>query len=254
MPKPRREDETGIFYCATCGDLGPDERGHPIGTSFKCPNDNNHFAAVVKVPAGAFWLRIEKYIWTLQLFSPLQLLGSGDRAGLYHCFRLGALLGIAYFVSPHGSWLACGAAAVLGVYFLYDTLLLSTYATFVSRYPTHPLRSLALNFSSLFQSAVAYAIFYVLFGDAFNRCLSPTDAIYFSVVTISTVGYGDIHVTGNSLRSQLAEALVVSEIVVGLYIMAGLVAVVVGWANRMPNACAAKPLKDLQGPAPDLKG
>lgn len=252
MAKPRFENEKIIFYCATCGDLGPDERGHPIGTSFECPNDRSHFAAVVKAPAGAFWLRVEKYVYTLQTFSPLQLFRSGGRAGFYHCIRLGVLLGLVCFMNPERSWFSQSAAIVLAVYLLYDILLLSTYATFVSRYPTHPLRSLTLNFSSLFQSAVAYAIIYRLIPSAFNRWLTPIDAIYFSVVSISTVGYGDIHVTGNSAQAQLLEVLVISEIVVGLYILAGLVAVVASWANQMPSAHAPRQLKDLQGPPSDL--
>ena len=47
--------------------------------------------------------------------------------------------------------------------------------------------------------------------DAFSTKLSIFDAIYFSFVTISTVGYGDIIPT-----SILAKALVISEIIIGL--------------------------------------
>jgi adenylylsulfate kinase len=252
MPKPRIEPEKGLFYCAICGSLGFDEHGYPIGTPFECPKDKTHFAAVVKPSVGEFWLRIEQRIWTLQRFSPLWFFRRGGRAGLYHFCRLLVLIGAAFVAAPGAARLPRCAAILLGVYFLYDILLLSTYATFVSRYPSHPLRSLVLNLSSFFQVAVAYAVIYKLASNAFTHNLNTVDAIYFSVVTISTVGYGDIQVMSTSPHAWALEIAIVSEIVFGLYILVGLVAVVASWANQMPSAQVAKPLANLRDPVSNL--
>jgi hypothetical protein len=248
MAKHPFESDQGFFYCATCGNLGPDEQGYPIGTPFECPTDKTHFAEVVKPPAGEFWLRVEQNIWTLQRFSPMKLFRDGGRAGLYHFLRLGVLITAVLVANPHGSWVARYVPVLVSIYFLYDILLLSTYATFVSRYPAHPLRSLTLNLSSFFQCALAYAVAYKLAGDLFSRTLHSVDSIYFSVVTIATVGYGDIQILGSLRPAWIVELLIVSEIMIGLYMLAGLIAVVAGWANQMPNARSAKPLATLRNP------
>lgn len=249
MKKPEPESDKGFFYCASCGSLGADEQGLDIGTRFECPNDKTHLAAVVKPPAGEFWLRLEQRIWTLQSLSPLQLFQFGGRAGLYHLCRFVVLIGCVILATPQGGWFTRYLPVVVSSYFLYDVLLLSTYATFVSRYPAHALRSLALNLSSFFQSALSYAAMYKVAGYLFSRPLGSVDSIYFSIVTITTVGYGDISVSQHSRHAWIAELLIISEIVVGLYMLAGLVAVVAGWANQMPAARSVKPLAELRNAA-----
>src|SRR5262249_32979949 len=127
--------------------------------------------------------------------------------------------------------LKCLAAAG-ATFILYDILVVSTYATFVTRFPTHPLRTLILTISSLFQIAIVYAILYRLGSSSFNQNLSFVDALYFSIVTISTVGYGDIHPNNDAPAIKL---LVISELVVGFSVVAGLFAIITGWANDRPR-------------------
>src|SRR4051794_35548468 len=132
MPKPRFQRENGTLYCASCGVLGVNEQRYPVGTLLECPNDNSHFAEVVKSPSGEFWLRTEQRIWKLQRFSPLHLFRFGGRAGLYHLGRSVVFILLILLAKPHGSWLMQYAPVLASIYFLYDVVLLSTYATFVS--------------------------------------------------------------------------------------------------------------------------
>jgi hypothetical protein len=233
------------FFCASCGHLGIDEVGHPIGTRFECPRNKLHFAAVVKPPAGEFWLCVEARLWRLQKYSPMQLSARGGRAGKYHVIRLLCLLIACACAGPNLSVIIRVVALFVALYSLYDVLLLGTYATFVSREPAHPLRSLILNLSSVFQLATAYAVFYRLDNAAFNRPLGTLDAIYFSVVTAATVGYGDIQVLTGGIRPQIAELLIISEIILSVYMLVGLVAVVSGWANQPPTPKPVRTLEDL---------
>jgi hypothetical protein len=53
--------------------------------------------------------------------------------------------------------------------------------------------------------------------NAFSKPLTKTDATYFTVATMTTVGYGDI-----TPRSQLAERIVTGQIIAG-FILAGFV-------------------------------
>ena len=124
MPKPRFEREKGTLYCANCGLLVENEQGYPIGTPLECPNDNSHFAEVVKSPSGEFWLRTEQRIWKLQEYSPLHLFRFGGRAGLYHLCRSLAFVLLVLVPKPQGSWLTRYAPVLASVYFIYDVVLL----------------------------------------------------------------------------------------------------------------------------------
>jgi hypothetical protein len=88
---------------------------------------------------------------------------------------------------------------------------------------------LALFFSSVDQMFAAASHDYL--HGAGNPPTVP-DLLYFSVITMTTVGYGDI-----TPASQLARAVAVLEALTGqLYLVSVVAAVVGGWQGRRPRA------------------
>src|SRR5262249_3646885 len=162
-----------VLYCADCErEFGEDPQKR-IGQPFVCPVSSKHLAAVVKPPAGRLWLRIERRIAICAEFSPMRwLVRGGGRAGIYHIIRLFVLLCLLFLARERSSVTLKCLAAAGATFILYDILVVSTYATFVTRFPTHPLRTLILTISSLFQIAIVYAILYRLGSSSFNQNLS----------------------------------------------------------------------------------
>ena len=52
--------------------------------------------------------------------------------------------------------------------------------------------------------------------DGINHSLSHVDAVYFTLTTLTTVGYGDIHAASGSCRGWVSAQLFVTLIVIGL--------------------------------------
>jgi hypothetical protein len=230
-----------IFYCATCNkEFGPDEENR-IGQRFICPEGSTHIAAIVKPPAGKAWLRFEKRLLACAEASPLRYFDKTGHPGLYHLIRSGCLLGALALATP-ASISRSLLAVLVSMYFLFDLLTISTCATFISRNPTHPLRTLIFTISTLLQVAFVFATLYWLIGSQFSGIAGRLDAVYFSVVTISTLGYGDIH---PSPDAHAAKLLVMSELMLGLYVLAGLLSVVAGWGNSLPIPRRTPLLRDL---------
>ena len=115
-------------------------------------------------------------------------------------------------------------------YYVLDSILVNTSITFVSKQPIHPLRSVLLTLLNVFNVALAYAVAYTAQREAFERPLGGIQAIYFSFVTLTTLGYGDIKPDGPCAWT--GQLTVVLELMTGLYLLAGVLAVVVSWAQQ----------------------
>ena len=82
----------------------------------------------------------------------------------------------------------------------------------------------------------AFAILYAAQERAgFVEALTAIQALYFSFVTMMTIGYGDI-----VPRSDTVRMLVVAQVFVGLYFLAAIVSTVVQWAQNSGNKGTAR--------------
>lgn len=251
-PIPTRLPATITIYCVQCGrQLGRSEEKH-LYARVLCPTDPKHLAAVVKGPAGQFWLRVEAAVLKWEIaYSPMRWFKDWGglfrgREGRYQPARLATLVGLLALACYPPAWATCRGvvATVLSVaamLLLVDILISSTSVAFVSRFPTHPLRTAVLTAFAFLQIAIAFAVFYVLFGE-FTRPLNPVSALYFSVVTITTLGYGDIQLTEKAWIGQL---IVVCQLFVGVYFVSTVFAIVATWTNAPPAAAPMLNIKDV---------
>jgi voltage-gated potassium channel len=89
--------------------------------------------------------------------------------------------------------------------------------------------------------AVVYLVILVFAGgyyalehaatDQFDGLETKTDALYFTVSTLATVGFGDVHATG-----QVARALVTLQMVFNLVVVGALVTILTGHLRRRAEA------------------
>ncbi|UKJ63861.1 two pore domain potassium channel family protein [Cellulosimicrobium cellulans] len=63
-----------------------------------------------------------------------------------------------------------------------------------------------------------FALAYYLMADQFVGIENRTDALYFAVVTLGTVGYGDVHPVGEGARIVTMIQIVLDLVVVGLLV------------------------------------
>ena len=253
----RWELRPNFAYCAKCG-WEDRSATNPLGTLVWCPHDDRkgferHHARIVAGDVGKRWLRNEW--WLLQYaakWSPRRWRWWArylhDRVGLYVGFQwtavcvavaivatadsLRAWSGQAY-VSFTSTTLALGLAAAVAV----DVLLVNTALAFAMRRPTHGFRSAVFGLSAFALIAIAYSVAYQALAPAFVNINHWWDAVYFSFVTIATVGYGDIQLSFASTQTAtrvVAQALIVAEILTGLYFLAIILTTLVQWANTVP--------------------
>ncbi len=149
------------------------------------------------------------------------------------------MLLVALLLAPRGTW-GKVPALVVAAYFLYDTILYNSRVAFVTQQPRVPLRAVLLAVVGLVELALAFAVVYASLPDGeFTRKLTPVTAVYFSLVTLATAGYGDITPCTDA---QFAHWLVAGEIAVGIYFIAALLATIVSFAGNGPRLPTYKEL------------
>jgi hypothetical protein len=121
------------------------------------------------------------------------------------------------------TWWTVTAVLLTSVVIL-DILIYQTGVVVKGNWPANRMRLLVLTFVAYATIGVAFGVLYVLQGSAFNRTAGKFDLIYFSFVTLATIGYGDLH---PQLSQSLAQATVVAEHLVGLYYIVVVLVVIV---------------------------
>ncbi len=249
-----------VFYCATCRvEYAEDVEGR-VGLRFICPQDHperpEHLASVVKGQSGKRWLSVQSWLARYDdRYSPRSWFGAwggwlAARVGLYVVLRfLFLLLALSLTAAgPERGPARTGLdvfAWALATCAIVDILLVHTYIAFVRRSTADPLRTTVLALFSFAQLALAYAALYALIGAQFQPPLHAVRAVYFSFVTVSTLGFGDIKPLDDAW---LAQSMVVAELILGLYFLAVVVAIVTSWANAPPGVQKLKALADLLPP------
>jgi hypothetical protein len=85
---------------------------------------------------------------------------------------------------------------------------------------------------------------------AFTEPLNPTDALYFTITTLATVGFGDIAPVSQAARIVVTVQMVTGLVLFGLVIRMFLTAVQVGLRNAADRDAGPA---EADGPAPDLE-
>jgi hypothetical protein len=83
---------------------------------------------------------------------------------------------------------------------------------------------------------VAFAAYYYVVArqspSSFNAALTRTDALYFTVTVLATVGFGDIVATSQATRIAVTVQMVADLAVLGLLVRTAARAVAHGWARQ----------------------
>jgi hypothetical protein len=229
---------TAIAYCANCN------RWVPVnlkltGYRFDCPRwDLNkiHVAAVI----GNRWSQATwvKLIASLERYQAWRSHTLGK-----WCLLIALILSAALFWSS--SPLAHHGAGLIGLILTVDVMLFTSANALASQRPRFAPRSIIAAMAGFAQLCIGFALLHAGLGFDFQvgQYLKPLDfrrALYFSVVTLSTVGYGDI--TPPNDPSQPVFWIVIAQILCGLYYLAVFVSTTVSWVRGIQRPPT---LKDL---------
>jgi len=151
------------------------------------------------------------------------------------------LLVVALYLAPQGGC-RTGIACIIALVIIVDLVFINTSVVFVTQKPSNPLRTIVFAMLAFVELAVAFAVLYLSLPEKqMNRELGRLDAVYFSFVTIATLGYGDIQPCEGAWRTELS---VVGEILMGLYFLAVILTSMVSWANPQPGLPILQALLD----------
>lgn len=181
-------------------------------------------ATVNMVSPNTLWRSFRFRGWKKKKLSDLEIKTKENRATECYVFRSLSILILLNIFQPWISSLHFTVNWILGVLVSLrileiDAILLSVFFLVrygLQRFPVSINRSLILLFMNFFEIVLCFSLLYltsqsVLATDCGNKVDNPLDSIYFSVVTITTLGYGDFRPIG-----VLGRLIVIFEALTGL--------------------------------------
>ena len=253
-----------IAYCATCREVLGDCPHVYVGQAVRCPNESlasrRHLARVVRGRTGLVWLRVEHFVLSFERrYSPRRWFGNWggffvNRAGLYVLIQIAVSLAMLLLVASRLTIRGSGMpmtilASSLSLLIMADCIIGNTSVAFVSRYPVNYLRTTLFALGSYLAILVGFATLYAGLTGSFHigtvaeGTLTSIQALYFSFVTATTLGYGDI---APAVDSAIPQVIVVLQLVVSLYYLVTVIAVVASWANAGPVEPEPHPLETMR--------
>jgi voltage-gated potassium channel len=143
----------------------------------------------------------------------------------------GVVLGV-YFLLPVGDWGRDGLSIgrlVIGIVLFAGVLAWQVRQIFQSAVPA--LQAIEALIIAIPTFIVVYASTYVSISaavpDAFTQPMTKTDALYFTVVTLGTVGFGDIAPVTTAARMAVS-----SQVLLDLVLIALIIRLLAGAARR----------------------
>jgi hypothetical protein len=120
----------------------------------------------------------------------------------------------------------------LTTYMLLDLLIVNTSIAFVTMKPINSLRSFLLTLFAFTHIIIVFSIFYKFYGNQFNSTMCDSQLLYFSTITITTLGYGDFVPKKSGTMAQI---LVIKEVLIGLLFVTGVLARIINRSNEQDN-------------------
>jgi len=238
-----------IPYCATCKQSWEPDQKKRLGRRFICPEDKRdsdpHVASMVKGEHGKTWLNIEAKIlmyehFTIKLFKRYLFKRYFPTSAPLHNITIILLLIISFGLVKLNT-IGIIAGCIVSLVVIFDILLCRTSVAFFSRFPTHPLRTILITFVTFSYQVIGYAVFFVALESHFSRKIEGIlDAIYFSFVTITTLGYGEIKPT-----TPWGKLIIIFELLTGLYFLVIVISIITSWVNEPPNIAEPQSYAEL---------
>ena len=141
-----------------------------------------------------------------------------------------ALIVVAYYTLPAG-WDGATAALRVGIALAILAVVLAVSVRIVKKSEYPMLRALQTLAIGVAFAIVSFASAYLLLSSddaaAFTESLGRTDALYFSMTTATTVGFGDV-----SPKSEAARIVVMLHMVVNVAVIGGATRLLLNVARR----------------------
>ncbi|MBN2087611.1 two pore domain potassium channel family protein [Candidatus Peregrinibacteria bacterium] len=117
----------------------------------------------------------------------------------------------------------------LTTYLLFDLMVSNISTSFITMSPLNKLRSFVLTFFAFIQIILSFGIYYKFLQDKFNYVMCNSQIIYFSAVTITTLGFGDFRPNETETSAQI---VVIVEVLTGLIFITGVFARILNFKNK----------------------